>query len=568
MNDPDPSLPQGQKLESISELERLTQSLNSHKIELDLQQQELERALLALEDAQTRFDSIRDNAPVAYFTHDLDGYVYEINKKARRLLGVQPCQNDVFRLTSILSPEGVELFQFNVSRVIAKKSASSVEIRLNRGGVNPVFVLAETSKLAGNTYQTVMVDVSTRKRSEQVRNKLDSELQQAQKMEVLHQLSGGIAHDFNNILQVLVFQSDYALTLVGKENRAAIKAVEELCATAERGADLTRQMLAFSRKAPLEKVRCDLNEILNSAMNMLERSLGNNVECHFDPSPAPLGVWVDPVQIEQAILNLCLNSRDAMPNGGKVLIQTSRMFMDMKRVKSDLPMFPGSYAVISVRDEGGGIPDEAMSRIFEPFFSTKEVGQGTGLGLAIIHSILRQHGGGIEVVESTEGGTCIDVYVPSFQLPIIAGDLVKKSPQNIPAEDSFNGTIMVCDDEETILTVITRTLEELGLRVLSAADGEKAIEIINTEARPIDLLLTDVVMPGKDGRDVCQVFQKKYPEGTVVFMSGHGDSVLDEQFLRESNATFLGKPFKLKSLEKKLGLNLSPSQKELSKSRI
>ena len=246
-----------------------------------------------------------------------------------------------------------------------------------------------------------------------------------------------------------------------------------------------------------------------------------------------------------------------MPDGGSVLVQTSRVFLDRSQIKSDLPMFPGAYAVISVRDEGGGIPDEAMSRIFEPFFSTKEVGKGTGLGMSIIHSILRQHGGGIEIVESNQGGTAIDIFLPCFQLPIRAGESSKPDQQNQNLNHGFTGTVLVCDDEETILSVLTRTLKNLGVRVLSAADGREAIRIINEEPEPIELLLTDVVMPDMDGRAVCQVFKQRHPDGAVVFMSGHGDSVLDEQFLRDCNATFLAKPFKIESLEKKLGLSLA-----------
>jgi signal transduction histidine kinase/ActR/RegA family two-component response regulator len=557
MNDSEWNCPSTDQDETAPlEFEKLRQSLSNHKIELELQQSELERTLHELEVARRQFDEVRDNAPVAYFTHDAAGYIFEINKRARSLLGVQPCQTNI-RLNSILCSEGVELFEFHLSRVNAKNSASSIEIKLNRGGINPTFVLAETSVLADSLYQTVMVDVSTRKRTEQVRNKLESELQQSQKMEVLHQLSGGIAHDFNNILQVLIFQSDFAISLLEGENEVATKAVREIVATAERGADLTRQMLAFSRKAPLEKVRCDLNEIISSAMNMIKRSLGNNVDCHFDASPTPLGAWIDPVQIEQALLNLCLNARDAMPDGGNVLVQTSRVFLELKQTKSDLVLIPGAYAVISVRDEGNGIPDEAMSRVFEPFFSTKEVGQGTGLGLSIIHSILRQHGGAIEILESNGQGTVIDIYLPSFKLPKRPSDAAKKNVTTEKREREFSGTVLVCDDEETILSVLTTTLEKLGLRVLPAADGREAIEIIENEPTSIDLLLTDVVMPEKDGRDVCMVFRQKFADGAVVFMSGHGDSVLDEQFLRDCNATFLPKPFQLASLEKKLGLNLT-----------
>ena len=286
--------------------------------------------------------------------------------------------------------------------------------------------------------------------------------------------------------------------------------------------------------------------------------MGENIQIQLNRDPERLGVWADPVQIEQALLNLCLNSRDAMTKQkGQITITTSKQFFSKRETISSLPITPGPYTKISISDEGSGICNSVLPRIFEPFYTTKDVGKGTGLGMSIVYSIAKQHNGTVEVSASSDCGTTIDFYLPRFQLPL---------SMTIPTSEKSTGTskrpiagrVLVCNDEPAILEVISRMIQRLGLEVLAAGNGQAAIELIE-ENDNIELLLTDVVMSEKDGRQICTYFLEKPPDQPVVFMSGHGDSVLDQEFLSRNNATFIGKPFRVDTLEKKLGLYLFES---------
>ena len=531
----------------------LAEELQNYQVELFHQQEELDRMARQLEQKQLEFDELRDNAPVAYLRHDQGGFVFEVNQRARDFLGLQPCQKD-FNLFDLFSAKTRELYRFNMEQVKANRRPSSVEFQFTRPGAGQRFVLAET-RLVESVFETVMVDVSGRKQSEQVQERLDSQLLHSQKMELLDRLSGGIAHDFNNILQVLLLQAEQAQLLIDSNNYAAQEVIEQIHESANRGVELTRRLLVFSRKKALEKERGDLNEIIESSEEFLCQSVGEDWKLIFDLSPQRLGVWVDPVQIEQLLLNLCVNSKDAMPEGGVIEISTRRTFIDSKVVKSGLTLIPGNYAVLSVRDNGVGIPSDVVNRVFEPYFSTKEPGKGTGLGLAIVHSIMRQHSGAVEIKSSDENGTQVDLYLFSFHIP----DQKPTRKTTVSLESEYTGSVLICDDEPTILSMLALTLRDLGMTVHVAKDGDQAIRCIH-ELDQIDLLLTDVVIPGQNGREISRVFREKFKESAVVFMSGHGDSVLDEQFLRDTQATFLPKPFKLGSLKDKLGLRFLASK--------
>ena len=533
------------------EIQALTEELHNHRVELSQQQAELERTLLELEKARLEFDELRDNAPVAYILHETDGFVFETNRRARDLLGLQPCQ-ETFSIYDLFSEKVSELYSFHIDRLKSLGRSTSIEFAFDSTVRKEMYILAESSFLETGNIQTIMIDVSSRKASERVNRELDSRLLHTQKMEILDRVSGGLAHDFNNILQVLVLQSEVTEQLIDPSNQGALESARQMSETANRGVELTRRLLTFSRKRPLEKVRGDINSIIQKSEDFLTQSLGMDWELRFDLSPNRLGVWIDPVQFEQALLNLCLNAKDAMPGGGRIEVTTDRKYLEANFVKSGLPLIPGYYAVVSVRDNGHGIPEHLISKVFEPYFTTKEVGRGTGLGLPIVHSIMKQHGGGIEIVRSDKFGTTIDLYIFSFHLPEVSEN--DDRPEE-SLDEKMNGVALVCDDEPAILKLLTQSLEQLGLTVYSSRDGESAIDLIS-QLEHIDLLLTDVVMPGKCGRTVCSTFRKKFSQSAAILMSGHGDSVLDEKYLRENNATFLPKPFNFRNLREKLGLEL------------
>ena len=543
--------PQQNSTDREAEIARLSEALNTHQLELKMQQDELDRTSAELDKALRKFDEMRENAPVAYLIHDEMGYVFEINKRGRDLLGLQPCEKNL-RLGEILGSKTMELIQFNLKRIQAIQGPASIEFRLDRPNVAERYVLAEMSRVERCVFRMVLVDVTRRKATERVEQQLDSKLLHVQKMEILDRLSGGIAHDFNNILQVLLLQSEIVKACADPNDQSVVNGIDQICKTTERGIEMTSRLLAFSRKMPLEKTRVDLNDVIDKCMDLVRRSKAGQCTLVVELATEKLGVCGDVVQLEQAVMNLCLNARDAMPTGGELRVTTSRVFIEEQTKKSQLTLFPGSYAKISVADQGTGIDADKISRIFEPYFTTKDVGKGTGLGLSIVHAILRQHHGAIEVVKSDSGGSQFDLYLPSFHLPHER----RSPPKSVNRDDlSMEGVVLVCEDEPTILKVVANSLETFGLKVIRAEMGRSAIAAI-AESEHVDLLLSDVVLPDVDGREVSRIFRAKYPNSSIVFMSGHGDSVLDQKFLRQINATFLAKPFRFENLREKLGVHL------------
>lgn len=513
--------------------------------------------LTRVEEARKKFEDIRDKSPVAYFSHDTEHRILEINRRALALFGSDERQDDL-SLKKLISTKSFSVFEYHLRRMNEGQPAQSTELVLQGDGEPPVTVYAETSLLSPGKFQTVMVDISAQKRIEFERSEFESKMQQMQKLEILYQLSGGIAHDFNNLLQVLEIQVDSAMMLATDCGDPLAKVVSQIADSVKRGTRLTRRLLTFSRQGPLEKVRGDLNEFVGESITMIDRAIGDSMNISFEPSSESLGVWLDPVQLEQLLFNLCLNSRDATDGGGVIAIRTSSIDVEFPVKKSGLELYVGPYTKLSVTDHGSGISKEMQSQIFEPFVTTKEVGKGTGLGLAIVFNILKQHEGAIEIKETSSSGTTFDIYLPRFRDSSVLRDSDRSKPFDLDIDSGSNGrkTVLVADDEQAIREALHGFLTIHDADVLLAENGAEAIKILDQHPE-VEWLLTDVVMPIKGGVEVCEHYRRLNSTGTVVFMSGHGSSVLDREFLRRNNASYLQKPFNFSSLEKKLGLKSS-----------
>jgi len=370
------------------------------------------------------------------------------------------------------------------------------------------------------------------------RRRMEEELRQAQKMEAVGRLAGGIAHDFNN--QIFVINGYCDLLLADARDQPAIaREVDEIKKAAARSAELTGQLLAFSRKQILAPKVLDANAELNGLEAMLRRLIGEDVRLTIRRAESLGRVKVDPGQFHQVILNLAINARDAMPGGGRLTIETANATLDEDYAGARLDVRPGPYVRLTVMDTGHGMTPEVKARIFEPFFSTKETGRGTGLGLSTAYGIVKQSGGHIDVASEPGRGTTFDVYLPRVEEP-----LTPEAPRLAPAEPQRGGgeTVLLAEDEEALRLLLARALSERGYRVLAAAGGRDALAQADACEGPIHLLLTDVVMPEMSGPQLVERLQASHPEARVIFMSGYTDEAIVQHGVLRDGVTFLHKP--------------------------
>jgi two-component system, cell cycle sensor histidine kinase and response regulator CckA len=372
------------------------------------------------------------------------------------------------------------------------------------------------------------------------RVQLEAHLRQAQKMETVGQLAGGVAHDFNNLLTVIQGHASILLA-ADRAKPTEIASLRQIVAAAERAAYLTRQLLAFSRKQMLQPVLLDVNQLVQQLTDLLRRTVGENILVHFEPHPDLPPIQADPVMIEQVLLNLAVNSRDAMPKGGRLDIRTQLAQIDETLANSQPEASPGRYVQIVVSDTGTGIDPEHLAHIFEPFFTTKEVGKGTGLGLATVYGIVKQHHGWITVASEPGQGTRFQIH-----LPAAVGSPGPAPAPAAPAPPTRGGpeTILVVEDEPALRTLVRHILEFSGYTVLEAATGRAALSIWREHRARIDLLLTDMIMPdGINGRELALQLQADRPALRVLYTSGYGTDIVGVNFVLQEGVNFLQKPF-------------------------
>ena len=376
------------------------------------------------------------------------------------------------------------------------------------------------------------------------RRQLEQQLLLSQRLEAVGKLSGGIAHDFNNILGVIIGYSEALQQKIGVQDPMR-EAVDEIEKAGQRAAALTQQLLAFSRKQVLEPKVLDLNSIVADVEKMLRRLIGEDVGLEIISSPTLGRVKADRGQIEQVILNLAVNARDAMPRGGQLKIETMNADLDENDARRKRYVVPGHYVMLQVSDTGMGMTAEVQSHIFEPFYTTKEQGKGTGLGLATVYRVIKQSGGYIWLESEIGKGSRFQVYLPRAEGVVI--EPARKEPSRMAHE---LGTILVAEDEPSLRKLTCNTLKEVGYTVLEAEDAPKAIEIARSFDYDIDLLLTDVVMPGMSGRELAENLSLKRPRMKILYMSGYTDGAVATHGVLESGIVILRKPFSLLQLQR------------------
>lgn len=389
----------------------------------------------------------------------------------------------------------------------------------------------------------LLVDISERKRTEEERERLQTQLLQAQKMESIGRLAGGVAHDFNNMLQTIMGYCDLSLRDLEPTNPLR-ENLQEISRAATRSADLTRQLLAFARQQTVVPKVLDLNDTVAGMLNMLQRLIGENIDLSWLPGYNLWKVKVDPSQIDQILANFAINARDAIADTGRITIETENVRMDEVQCAGRPDCIPGDYVLLAVSDNGCGMDKETMAQVFEPFFTTKEQGKGTGLGLATVYGTVRQSNGFIGVYSEPGQGTTFKIYLPRF------AETTAPAAQAGQPEKSAGGTetVLLVEDEAAILNLGTALLRQLGYTVLAAGMPTEALRLAQEHPGDIHLLITDVVMPEMNGRDLARQLALFRPQMRCLYMSGYTADVISQHGVLDAGIHFIQKPFSLNDL--------------------
>ena len=393
-----------------------------------------------------------------------------------------------------------------------------------------------------NGFVLTITDMTKRAQSEAV-------LRESQKMQAIGQLTGGIAHDFNNLLTVIMGNLELARTKLDAQN-PVVAHIERSLWAAQRGGTLTSQLLAFARKQPRAPAPIDLSADLPQLVPLLRRTLGEHIDVRFVDSAGLWPAMADPAQLESAVLNLALNARDAMPGGGRLTIELANKVLDTDYARVHAEVVPGDYVMVAVSDTGHGMTADIVERVFEPFFTTKTEGRGTGLGLAMVFGFVKQSGGHVKVYSEPGEGTSVKLYLPRA----IGGAVANMQRSGVPADlPHGTATILVVEDEAGVREIAVAVLRSLGYRVLEASDGDEGLLVFGAHAADIDMLLTDVVLPGKvRGRELAERITSIRPEVKVLFMSGYTENSIVHHGRLDDGVQLLGKPFKREQLARKV----------------
>jgi two-component system, cell cycle sensor histidine kinase and response regulator CckA len=505
---------------------------------------ERKRSQRELVEGHSLLRAVVEGTSDAVFVKDLQGRYLMINTAGARLLGrtVDDVvgQND----EALFAPEAAHAVVEHDRQVIASGSSHTFEERLTAAGVARVF---HATKGVYRDAQGRVIGLIGVARDVTELRRLEEQLRQAQKMEAVGRLAGGIAHDFNNLLTVIHGYGDLIFNRLapGDTNRELLS---EVLKSAERATHLTRQLLAFSRKQVLQPHVVDLNALLNELRKLIAPLIGEDIQLTFVPGSTLDLVKIDPGQFEQAIINLVVNARDAMPHGGRLTIETRNTELAEDEEAQQRDVRPGGYVLVAVTDSGQGIDPATKARIFEPFFTTKGPGKGTGLGLAMVYGFVKQSGGHIEVYSEVGHGTVIKVYLPRTDRSAAAtrsGAAVVEVPKG-------KETVLLVEDEAGVRNLSKHVLESNGYTVLEAGHGQEALIIAERHVGAIHLLVTDVVMPGMSGRQLANALCEVRPGTRVLFMSGYTDEAVLRHGVIDASPAFLQKPFSPIGLARKV----------------
>jgi PAS domain S-box-containing protein len=509
------------------------------------------RAEEALRQSEEKFSGAFQTSPYAItITRPRDGKFIEVNDTFAGMTGYT--REEALADSSI----GLNLWvdEEDRSRVVSELqkglpvNGREVRFRKKDGAILTCLFSAQVMHLDGEPCILSSInDITERKKAEVEKNRLTDQLQQAMKMEAVGRLAGGVAHDFNNLLTGITGNISVALMDLKPDDPLA-ETLADVNKAADSAASLTRQLLAFSRKQIIEPKVLNLNELVTNLHKMLIRLIGENIELKTLPAANLASVKADPAQVEQIVINLAVNARDAMPHGGALVIETANVELDAEYCRTHADVRPGKYVMLAVSDTGEGMSKEVKEHLFEPFFTTKPRGHGTGLGLATIYGAIKQSGGSIEVYSEAGKGTTFKVYLPM----VVEKAEAAGRQRGISELPGGTETVLVVEDEEMVRQFAVKILSRLGYKVLHAPNGQTALQLAKGFKDRIDLLMTDVVMPGMNGRQLAEKLIILHPETTMLFTSGYTENIIVHQGVVEESLNFIGKPYSPQSIAKKI----------------
>ena len=499
-------------------------------------EQELKRTQIAL-----------DRASIACFWMNAEGRFIYVNDQACRSLGYT--RDELLQKAAADIDPGITDSQCRACwEQLREDRILRFETTHQRkdGTVFPVEITANFMTFDNQEYScSFALDITERKQTERERGRLETQLRQAQRIESIGRLAGGVAHDFNNMLSVILGYAELMKSMVPNDNPLQ-KYILEIDRAAGHSRNVTRQLLAFSRKQVISPRSLDLNRLVSETQKTLARLIGEDIDLRFSPGPAVWPIRFDPSQIEQILINLAINARDAMPAGGKLTIETANVVLDDDDCRQHVGFTPGAFVMLGVSDNGTGMTPETLSHMFEPFFTTKDLGKGTGLGLATVYGIVKQSAGFIDVYSEPDLGTVFKIYLPRMT----EAEEIASAPEAVPP-DRTSGTVLLVEDDEMVRGMATAMLEKIGYSVLVAATPREGLLLLENLDTPVALLLTDVIMPEMNGKALWEKANAIRPGIKVLFMSGYTANVIVHQGVLEKGVNFIQKPFSLNDLARK-----------------
>ncbi|MCF6150608.1 MAG: response regulator [Candidatus Kuenenia sp.] len=566
---------------SKTEIRKLAQELQIHQIELEMQAEELHKTQVQLEQSRQKYFNLYDLAPLGYFTLTEKGFILEANLEGASMLGTDRRSLIKKPLSKYMIKEDSDLFYLHLAKVAETENKETCELRMLKGD-SPFYVQLESIAVYDaegnvNQYLTTITDISERmvaqrklkdinetlefrvkertkdlatqanvlkreieerRKAEEARKQLQEQLYHSQKLESIGRLGGGVAHDFNNILTAIIGYSNVAIMGL-KEGDPARTYLQKILEVSNRASNLVQSLLAFSRRQPVSLTTSDVNTIIKNIKTLLAKIARETVVCRFHLTPDNYTIMADSDKLEQVIINLAANAVDAMPEGGSLTISTETAELDDKCVKKYGLDKAGKYGVITVSDTGSGMDDTTKEKIFEPFFTTKESGKGTGIGLSIAYGIIQQHNGCIDVSSEPGKGSAFKIYLPLVETKKEAKET---AAGNCTIPTSGTETILLAEDEKDVREIITMLLEYKGYTVISAVDGEDAVNKFQQNKDVIDMLVFDVMMPQKNGKAAYDAIKIIKPDTKVLFMSGYSEDGIINKEIREERLFFMQKP--------------------------
>jgi len=496
----------------------------------------------SLRESEERFRQLVENAPDAVFVRNKRGCFTYLNKAAIAIFGATSAQE-------LIGTPIIERYHPNVREALLRRMQiineqqhavpllQSICLQLNGNEINVETSAVPMNYMGEDGALVFMRNISDRVENQKRQQQLEEQLHQSQKIESLGRLAGGVAHDYNNMLSVII--GNVELAKMNTERSAPVEDnLEQILLAANRSKDITRQLLAFARKQIINPEVLDLNASLEGMLKMLRNLLGENIDLSWHPKGNLWPVKIDPSQLDQILANLCINARDAIDDVGKLTIETDAVCLDEDYCKDHQGFIPGDYSMLAVSDNGCGMDQETLNNLFEPFFTTKGVGKGTGLGLATVYGIVKQSNGFINVYSEPDHGTTFKIYLPRCKEDMVAKETTAGEVQNGQGE-----TVLLVEDEVAIVKLSTAMLEDLGYRVLAANSPVEALKLAEVHQGEIQLLLTDVVMPEMNGRDLAEQIKNMHPNLDVLYMSGYTANVIAHHGVLDEGINFIQKPF-------------------------